>query len=84
MTSSSDQTSSSIQGPQGFRILGLRYAYNTSSHDFAREFFISLRNDVQAVVVVKCLDEGIDVPQVHQTILLTGSTGVCETLLFMG
>jgi superfamily II DNA or RNA helicase len=36
------------------------------------------RNDIQAVVAVKCLDEGIDVPQVHQAILLASSTSERE------
>jgi len=36
------------------------------------------RNDVQAVVAVKCLDEGIDVPQVHQAILLASSASERE------
>lgn len=35
------------------------------------------RNDIQAVVAVKCLDEGIDVPQVHQAILLASSASGC-------
>jgi superfamily II DNA or RNA helicase len=42
MGSSPDQAISSVQGPQGFRKLGLRYHYNTANHDLAREFFIPL------------------------------------------
>jgi len=42
MSDSSNQATSSIQGPQGFRKLGLRYSYNTANHDLAREFFIPL------------------------------------------
>lgn len=37
-----DQVTSSIQGPQGFRKLGLRYTYNTGNYNLAREFFIPL------------------------------------------
>jgi hypothetical protein len=37
-----NQATSSIQGPQGFRKLGLRYTYNTGNYDLAREFFIPL------------------------------------------
>ena len=37
-----NQIPDSIQGPQGFRTLGLRYAYNTGSYDLASEFFIPL------------------------------------------
>lgn len=42
MNHSTDLTASSVQGPQGFRKLGLRYSYNTSSHDLAQDFFIPL------------------------------------------
>jgi superfamily II DNA or RNA helicase len=36
------------------------------------------RGDIQAVVAIQCLDEGIDVPQVHQAILLASSTSERE------
>ena len=34
--------------PQGFRRLGLRYAYNTSAHDLARDFFSPLLSEAVA------------------------------------
>lgn len=37
-----NQVPDSIQGPQGFRTLDLRYTYNTGNYDLAREFFIPL------------------------------------------
>ena len=36
------------------------------------------KSDIRAVVAVKCLDEGVDVPQVHQAILLASSTSERE------
>ena len=36
------------------------------------------RGDIQAIVAIKCLDEGIDVPQVNQAILLASSTSERE------
>jgi superfamily II DNA or RNA helicase len=53
----------------------------TSEQDFpARQAALDQlrRNDIQAVVAIKCLDEGIDVPQVHQAILLASSTSERE------
>lgn len=42
VSNSLNRVTGSIHGPQGFRTLGLRYSYNTASHDFSREFFIPL------------------------------------------
>jgi len=50
---SPDQTSSSLRGPQGLRALGLRYTYNTGSHDLSGEFFVPLLS--QAI----CYDRGV-------------------------
>jgi len=54
--------------------------YTSGESAFARQTALDQlrRNDVQAVVAVKCLDEGIDVPQVHQAILLASSTSERE------
>jgi superfamily II DNA or RNA helicase len=55
-------------------------SYTSEESAFARQTALDQlrRNDVQAVVAVKCLDEGIDVPQVHQAILLASSTSERE------
>jgi len=54
--------------------------YTSEERAFARQTALDQlrRNDVQAIVAVKCLDEGIDVPQVHQAILLASSTSERE------
>ena len=54
--------------------------YTSRENAFARQTALDQlrRNDIQAVVAVKCLDEGIDVPQVHQAILLASSTSERE------
>jgi len=54
--------------------------YTSEESAFARQTALDQlrRNDVQAVVAVKCLDEGIDVPHVHQAILLASSTSERE------
>jgi superfamily II DNA or RNA helicase len=54
--------------------------YTSEESPFARRTALDQlrRNDIQAVVAVKCLDEGIDVPQVHQAILLASSTSERE------
>lgn len=55
-------------------------SYTSRESIFARQTSLDQlrRNDIQAVVAVKCLDEGIDVPQVHQAILLASSTSERE------
>jgi len=55
-------------------------SYTSEESAFARQTALDQlrRNDVQAVIAVKCLDEGIDVPQVHQAILLASSTSERE------
>ncbi len=54
--------------------------YTSEESSFARQTALDQlrRNDIQAVVAVKCLDEGIDVPQVHQAILLASSSSERE------
>jgi len=54
--------------------------YTSQESDFAKQTALDhlRRNDIQAVPAVKCLDEGIDVPQVHQAILLASSTSQRE------
>jgi superfamily II DNA or RNA helicase len=54
--------------------------YTSEESPFARQTALDQlrRNDIQAVVAVKCLDEGIDVPQVHQAILVASSTSERE------
>ena len=55
-------------------------SYTSQESAFARQTALDQlrRNDVQSVVAIKCLDEGIDVPQVHQAILLASSTNERE------
>jgi superfamily II DNA or RNA helicase len=54
--------------------------YTSEENLYARQTALEQlrRDDIQAVVAVKCLDEGIDVPQVHQAILLASSTSERE------
>ncbi|MEA3341729.1 MAG: helicase-related protein, partial [Chloroflexota bacterium] len=54
--------------------------YTSRENAFARQTALEQlrRNDIRAVAAVKCLDEGIDVPQVHQAILLASSTSERE------
>jgi superfamily II DNA or RNA helicase len=50
--------------------------YTSEQSAYAQEAALQQlrRDDVQAVVAIECLDEGIDVPEVHQAILLASST----------
>lgn len=54
--------------------------YTSKENDFAKHTALDQlrRNDIRAVPAIKCLDEGIDVPQVHQAILLASSTSERE------
>lgn len=50
--------------------------YTSQQSAYAQETALQQlrRDDIQAVVAIECLDEGIDVPEVHQAILLASST----------
>jgi superfamily II DNA or RNA helicase len=54
--------------------------YTSQESGFAKQTALDQlrRNDIHAVPAIKCLDEGIDVPQVHQAILLASSTSERE------
>jgi superfamily II DNA or RNA helicase len=54
--------------------------YTSQESAFAKQIALDQlrRNNIQAIVAIKCLDEGIDVPQVHQAILLASSNNERE------
>lgn len=56
------------------RVPNLPYTSEQNSEQRSIALHQLERNDIAAVVAIDCLDEGVDVPQVHQAILVASST----------